>query len=780
MSTKIVFSFCRTAVPMLVCLVCPVKFVLGQVPMVPPNPQAPTLNPPVPLGIQRGTSLDLLLTGKNLAEPTGLWTSFPAQVTIPTDHNNGKDANQLRVHLDVPHDAALGFHHICLATTQGLSNFRLFCIDDLPQHLEKNTNRSKHTPQLVPIPCVVVGRADQEQAAYYQIHVQAGQRVSFEVLGRRLGSAFDPQISLYDPHKSLDLPLAHNNDAPGLQTDCRLTYVFKAAGEYVVEIRDTMWRGGGDFWYRLRIGDFPCATTALPMAARRGSQVQILFAGPVVDSVSPVEVVVPNDPGVDTVWIAPRGANGLYGWPVALALSDHEELQEQEPNNDPAHANRLPVPGGITGRFLEPNDVDCFVFAARKGQRLILEAHTTELYSPTDVYMSLKDAKGGQLAASNPMAAARLDFTAPADGDYTLAVEHLWYASGPAESYRITATPYEPGFELTLGGTRFDVPPGGSIPIGVFATRHDYAGPIDVSVVGSPELNGSVTIPAGQPSAPNQPAATLYLSARREAPSGPYEIKLRGSAVINGKTVIHDLSLRSLVIQELAGLAYPPRQLLPRVGVAVLEKPPFTLAAHLDHPEVARATPATVTLVATRAPGFVEQIALEPVGLPANVAPALKSIPKGQSEVKVTLTPAVNAALGTFPISFNGKAKFQNREHAVNASPLLLTIGLPFELHVESAPVKLVAGGKVKIKVTAMRKGGYQGPITLELRNLPAQVTAAKTAITSGQSATELELAAAGNAALGEKGGIQVVGTATAAANQQTLSPGFGLSVVKK
>jgi hypothetical protein len=58
-------------------------------PQAKPNPQAPALNVPNPLGVRRGTTLELTLTGTNLAAPTGLWTSFPAKVTIPTDNNNG-------------------------------------------------------------------------------------------------------------------------------------------------------------------------------------------------------------------------------------------------------------------------------------------------------------------------------------------------------------------------------------------------------------------------------------------------------------------------------------------------------------------------------------------------------------------------------------------------------------------------------------------------------------------------------------------------------------------
>src|SRR5262249_13435104 len=163
-----------------------------------PNPQAPTLAHPLPLGMQRGTAMEFSLTGSNLADPIALQASFPARITIPTDNNNGKDNAKLRVRLEVPKDAPIGFHTLRLATARGMSNFRLFCIDDLPQILEVDTNRSKTTAQAVPVPCVVVGRADAEVSDYFKIAVKSGQRVSFEVLGHRLGSAFDPQITLFD------------------------------------------------------------------------------------------------------------------------------------------------------------------------------------------------------------------------------------------------------------------------------------------------------------------------------------------------------------------------------------------------------------------------------------------------------------------------------------------------------------------------------------------------------------------------------------------------------
>ena len=92
--------------------------ILAQPPAVQPNPQAPTMAMPVPLGMLRGATLELTLTGTNLAAPTGLWTSFPAQVQFPSDNNNGKDNAKLRVQLTVPKDAPLGLHALRLATTR--------------------------------------------------------------------------------------------------------------------------------------------------------------------------------------------------------------------------------------------------------------------------------------------------------------------------------------------------------------------------------------------------------------------------------------------------------------------------------------------------------------------------------------------------------------------------------------------------------------------------------------------------------------------------------------
>src|SRR5207237_400747 len=116
--------------------------------------------------------------------------------------------------------------------------------------------------------------------------------------------------------------------------------------------------------------------------------------------------------------------------------------------------------------------------------------------------------------------------------------------------------------------------------------------------------------------------------------------------------------------------------------------------------------------------------------------------------------------LGSFAFSVVGRVKQGDRESAATLLPPPLVVVLPFELKVEPNPVPLDAGGKAEVKVTAVRKGGYAGPIGLELRNLPAQVSAGRATVGPGETAATLTLTAAAAAPLGSRGDVDVLGTA--------------------
>lgn len=642
-------------------------------PPAPPLPQAPLINAVSATGARRGSSVELTLTGANLLNPTGAWTSFPAKVTIPADKNNGKVPNSLRLMVEIAKDAPLGFHFLRVSTSRGMSNARLFCIDDLPEVAEVNTNRDVKTPQAVTAPCVISGQADAEVTDHFKVSVKAGQRLSFEVIGRRLGSTLDPQITLLDA-KGSEIAGGYNNDSPGLQTDARLTKTFKEAGDVIVAVRDASYLGGAGFNYRLRIGDFPCATAPVPSGIKRGTRGKVGFAGPNVEGVPGVEVQAPADPAIDCVQVTPVSASGLPGWPVLLAVSDLQELSEAEPNDEPAKANRITLPCAVTGRFEKKGDIDHFVFAAKKGQRFVVEAQTAEWGSPTDVYLALKDAKGNQVQASNPAAAARLDYTPPADGDYTVAVEHLHSWGGPEETYRLLVTPFSPDFTLTLAIDRFQVAPGGEVSVPVFAQRAGYVGAIDVSVEGPKGLSGKATIPAGPAKPPNVPSVVLQLKAE-DLPPGAHTVRVVGKATINGQPVARYASTRALLVTALGNLPQTPREQWTRVGVVVTEKPPFTLAATADAPVVMPGKPMTLTVSVARMPSFPGEVVvtLAPPPRPGVTMAPVKVAP-GVTSVKATVNLAPGVKPGALAITLEGKAKHAGQDWAQRSAPVTVTV----------------------------------------------------------------------------------------------------------
>ena len=103
-------------------------------------------------------------------------------------------------------------------------------------------------------------------------------------------------------------------------------------------------------------------------------------------------------------------------------------------------------------------------------------------------------------------------------------------------------------------------------------------------------------------------------------------------------------------------MSLPPK----KVGFAVTEKPPFKLTAKFDAAETIKGAAINITVTATRGAAVTEAIALT-AQLPPNVTAAVKPIPKDMNEVKIAITPAANAAIGSFPVSFVGKTKVNGK-----------------------------------------------------------------------------------------------------------------------
>jgi hypothetical protein len=640
------------------------------------HPQAPSIDSLSATGMRRGTTVELHLKGAHLTPPLSVLAGFPATATIPEDGGNGQDPARIRVRIDVPADAPLGFHSFRVFTHAGVSNFRLFCIDELPELPESDTNRDMATPQELQVPCVVSGRLGVNKSAWYSIRVGEGQYLSFDVLGRRLGGPIDPEITLYDAKSQREL--AYDNDSPGCQGDPRLRFHFTKAGTYLLEVKDVQNRGGPDYLFRMRIGDFPLAIAPMPLAAQRGQEVKMGFVGTAVEDAVPVDLVVPKELHTDTLWVTPRGRGGLAGWPVALAVTDIPEQVAGAANLQAEKALRLQAPVGISARFVKRNETHYYRFFARKGQKLLIEAQALELGSPAAVIMGVQVAKTKKEVArskpeNNPPEDQVIDFTAPQDDEYLLAVNQLHGLGGPSQAYRLAFGLPRSGFELLLGADRFDLAPGGFAVVPVQVLRSGYAGPLEVTVQPSAGLSGKATIAAGKSS------GVLLLQAERDLALQPHIISIVGEAKTGTATVRRLASVRPTVVQGLGNLARPPRHLISEIAVGVREPALFRLTARLEPPSLVPGTTANLSVRAERDDGFEEEITLTlPMALPADlVGPKTMTIPRGKSEASFPLQVGPKAVAAEFTLYVHGTAKERDTVFSAVSRPLEISIAPP-------------------------------------------------------------------------------------------------------
>jgi pectate lyase len=214
----------------------------------------------------------------------------------------------------------------------------------------------------------------------------------------------------------------------------------------------------------------------------------------------------------------------------------------------------------------------------------------------------------------------------------------------------------------------------------------------------------------------------------------------------------------------------------------VEKKPPtgtFTLKVTPPTLSLKPGTRATVTVTATRT-DYTNPIDASLENLPGRVTAPLATIPRGQTSVQVVVT-ADAAARGQrsdvrlrATLATDGVEQVLSPNFTIRLQPA--SVPASFRLKVGAGTVRLRQGSKARLRVSAERKN-YTGPITVELRNLPGQVTASRGTIAPGSNVVDIDITAAGNARPGNKGGVYAHGTG---ANIGGDSPPFGISVKKK
>ena len=642
--------------------------------------QAPSVSRSIPGGARIGESIDVTILGGNLAGAKGLWTSFPANVELLSEpEGNGTKADQTRFRLKVLPDTPVGMGTIRAITDKGLSNPRLFMIDDFSTARLDGGSTTRDTAPLLELPSAVEGSTPKEGSHFFRISAVAGERFSVEVFARRLGSPLDPLIRLMD-HQAREL--AFSDDSPGLNGDCRFQHRFADAGDYFLEIRDTLYGGGDAHRYRMRVGDIPLATAGIPVGVRRGAEATVRFLGTAVDGSQPRKVIVSKDDRRQWLPVPVAYANGQGSSFVHLELSDLEQILENEPNNTLDTSQVTPIPSVISGSFSVPRDRDFYRFSGKKGQRLRFVGEARRFGSPTDLFLRLLTSSGSVLAEAEDAGTREgsIDLTLPADGDYVLMAEDLHRRGSAEHAYLIKVRPFRPEFELSLASATVNVPKSGIFAATVNAVRRGYNGPIALTIVpesGSPTSAGkfaftNATIPEGK----NTALLTARIPDTLEAGT-VFNLRVVGKAEINGKpyttTADTELGLRG----EL-GVPYPPLTLDDNAAIGIGPVFPKFFSLAVDRSTllvpVKEAKTAEATLSAKRLHGFKGQISFAIEGAPEGVTVKVPSFDEKKAEAKVTLEGLEGLKQGSYTLKIVGQATYQHQPLSVILDSFVLRI----------------------------------------------------------------------------------------------------------
>lgn len=522
-------------------------------------------------------------------------------------------------------DAEPGERELRLQTELGLTNPVVFCVGQLPEWSEesgrneaiaesekrggkgrKRQSEGTSDPGTAPVdrtpveevpidlPVVVNGQILPGDLDRYRFRARKGQQLIAEVSARKLipylsdavPGWFQAAITLFDAGGN---QVAYDDDFR-FHPDPVLHCEIPRNGEYVLEIRDSLYRGREDFVYRIAIGELPYVTGVFPLGGGIGRENRVEIGGWNLGDTT--HTVPAREEGIQRISV--REGESVSN-AVPFAVDPLPAFPEEEPNGEPAEAQR--VRGGVIvdGRIERSGDVDVFCFECRAGVPFVAEVLARRLDSPLDSVLKLTDSAGEQLAFNDDFedraaglathhADSKLHARIPRDGVYFLHLGDAQQAGGVEYGYRLRIDRARPDFALRVVPSSINARAGTSVPITVHALRRDgFAGEIALGLKKSPEgfeLRGA-RIPAGQD------FTRLTLTVPAQPTGESQQLILEGHAKIRERDVIRkavpaDDRMQAFIYRHLV----PAKALLVSVigsprrsSVSLLEKGPVRIPA---------------------------------------------------------------------------------------------------------------------------------------------------------------------------------------------------------
>ncbi|MCA8998428.1 MAG: peptidase [Planctomycetaceae bacterium] len=718
----------------IVCLACSVSLAA--------SPRFTSLQP---LGGQRGTEVETTLYGNNLDDAEEVLIYDPGvEVTSFAHHEDEKQkARQLKVKFKIAEDCRLGTIRMRIRTKTGLSDLQNFLVSALPVVEEKEPNTDFEQPQVIEKNVTIQGRVDREDVDYYVIEAKQGERISAEIIGTRLGRSssgnyFDPYLSILNEER---FELAISDDAALLYTDAVVSVVAPADGKYIVQVRDASYNGDGNAVYMLSVGNFPRPRAVIPAGGKPGEKITVTMIGDVSGPITQ-EVTLPQEPD-DRFGLEVRDEHGVSPSVQPFRVSRLDNFVEQEPNNNRNEATVAAAPGACNGVIAEDGDMDFYKFSAKKDQEFEIEVYARRLRTGLDPVVAVYRMDNGGGVGSNDDSRGPdsfMNFKAPVDGDYVVAVWDHLKTGDPTYAYRIEITPKEPVlYADPIEFARYQqhqiiIPQGAGSGIVANVRRENFGGPVNFRSDTLPE-GVSIVCPEGWRGGGTMPV--IFYAAENAPVGGKFSKVTTFLDDPNQKDRVIEGPLRQDILMVRGrnnDRVWEER--MNRLPITVVEKAPFKVWIEAPQVPLVRGGSMNLTVKCERQEGWDEEIRILMLQNPPGVnASGSIKFAKGQTEVGLPINAAGNAAVQETMIALRCIATVGNGSYELCTEFVPLRVEEQY-VTFQFAQAAVEKGQECPMVVMVTKRKDFEGEAEAKLVGLPANATAEP--VKFGKDATEL------------------------------------------
>lgn len=720
---------------------------------------------------QRGNKARVTVSGENLAGAKGtiidgapgararIIAAAPSGVSVESSSGGVStverpDPKSLQLELELESQAGLVERELRIVTPEGVSNPLVFRASALPEVSSTGDNTSAETAQSVTLPATISGTiGSAAEADYYRFKAGNGDRLVFDLNAYRIGSSLDSSLAVLDRSGK---ELARNEDAAGL--DSILEFVAPAEGEYLVQIRDFRYQGGGDYRYRLTAGIVPYVSSYFPYGGQRGQTVDVALKGANLDGTSKLTLSLAADADTGRQEIRASTPRGLSN-PFSFDVSDLPNFNEREPNSALDQADPVGVAVAIQGKISKERDWDAYRFRAEKDQTIVFELSAFRFGSPLDALLTLADDRGAILQRNDDASGtdARIEYRFGQAGQYHIYVEDLLGRGGDDYGYRLTLQSPRPDFSVAFLPDTPRLRRGGRVPIRCEVGRQNGFGEA-VRITAENLPKGVYAEPLLVDRA--SPSGLLLLSASSDAELGSFPIRLSGSATVGGKNVRRPA--QAIAGDRPSKAAY----------LTVLPEAPFAIESATLVAAIEQNQSGSLEVVVERKEGFAGDITITPEGFSYGRDPITRSfemqpitIKAGEIRGALSLKARLDSEIGTRAVVLRADGGPNLTEYS--AAVPVTTTQVPFVLTatlkklvvtaIPSGSTSSAAEGLFNIK--AERRAGFTGEIVLKLEGVPEGITATVTNIPANGAESTIRIVASEKAPTGKDHSLQITGT---------------------